>query len=159
MTYLADLHRRRDSLRRQLDFLQQEIVHAHDFGCEPEKELVLATKACGDEWQGVEDRIDRAEAFVKRSFVEFPDAFVDAGPWDIDAPLRQLDRGRLGEVVELLHENPSGLSAGIREGRAHLTLTIRFPENTLTIAVDSKDSQIPSGPWIRWSKDDGWQPI
>ena len=157
MTYLADLYCLRDSLRRQLDALQQDIVHAHDCGCEPEEELVLAAKACGDEWQSAEDRIDRVEAFENRSSIEFPDAFIDAGPWNIDAPVHQLDRGVLGELVRGFHRNPSELSAAVLEGRAHLNLTIQFPANKLMIAVDSKDPQIPSGPWMTWSKDDGWR--
>jgi len=157
MTYLADIYCLRDSLRRQLDALQQDIVHSQDCCCEPEEELVLAAKACGDEWQSAQDRIDRVEAFENRSSIEFPDAFINDGPWDIDAPIRQLDVGFLGEIVHVFHQNPSGLSAAVREGRAHLNLTIQFPANTLMIAVDSADPQLPSGPWMTWSEADGWR--
>ena len=159
MSYLSALYMEERSLRRGLDRPDLEIHHERDCGREPNETLTRSAGACFDAWTAVTDKIDRAEAFGKRSFVEFPDAFIDAGPWNIDAPLQQLDRGGLREVVELLHVNPSGLSAGIRDGRAHLNLTIQFPENNLTIAVDSEDPEVPSGPWVRWNKDDGWQPI
>jgi hypothetical protein len=157
MTYLADLYHELESLRRQHDALLHQIFHAHDCGREPEEELVLAAKAFGDEYQAVDDRIKRAEVFGEASSADFTGDFLGAAQWDIDPPVYQVDRGGLGELVHQFHRNPSGLSAAVREGRAHLNLAIQFPANTLMIAVDSEDPEISSGPWVRWSKDDGWR--
>ena len=157
MTHLADLYCRRRSLDLHSDALLHKIEHAHNCGREPEEELVLAANACDDEWQSVLDRIDRAQAFGEASSADLTDDFFGGAKWDMDPPVYQVDRGGLGELVHQFHPNPAGLSAAIRDGRAQLNLTIQFPANTLMIAVDSMDPQIPSGPWMTWSKNDGWR--